>query len=44
MATKLWQCSTLLAELARAVGTALAADRLEIRTFPLHGQSAYLQT
>ena len=45
MATKPWQRSALLAELARAVGTALAAGRLESRTFPLRdGQSAYLQT
>ena len=45
MATKLWRCSTLLTELARALGTALAADRLEIQTFPLRdGQSTYLQT
>ena len=45
MATKPWQRSALLTELARTLGTALAADRLEIRTFPLRdGQLAYLQT
>ena len=45
MATRPWQRSALIAELARTFGTALAADRLEIRTFPLRdSQSAYLQT
>ena len=42
-ATKLWQCSALLAELARAIGTTLAEGRLESQTFPLRdGQSTYL--
>ena len=45
IATKPWQHSALLAELARALGTTLAAGRLESWTFPLrNGQSAYLQT
>ena len=45
MAIKPWQRSGLLSELDRALGTALAADRLGIRTFPLwDDQSTYLQT